>query len=480
MHHLSGKSVLVVGLGLSGRAACRLLLEKGARVAGLDSSDSPGLRRELRALQSAGLTACLGSDQAPQGDFDLVVTSPGVPPGFPALAELRGRGVRVIGEFELGYEHTQCLNVAITGTNGKTTTTELVASILGHCQRKTVAAGNIGLPVCDVAGQTRDLDILTLEVSSFQLETTRFFRPSVAVLLNITPDHFDRYEGMNDYTRAKARIFANQQAFDWAVIQSEALEQLRSIGVDIPSKVITFSANDRGADLWLDRGLLSSRLAGWTGPLLDMARCKLRGAHNAENMMAALAVGRVLRLPLESMARAVQEFEPAAHRCEPVGEVRGVRFINDSKATNPDAVRQALLSIPESREGGANIWLIAGGKDKGFAYDELGPLLSRRAKGVFLIGETAGKLGAAWGRFTSCALVDSLLEAVSEAAKRAGSGDVVLLSPACSSFDQFRNYQHRGEVFRAAVAQWARSAGISEPSGQDPVRETNASLNHQI
>jgi UDP-N-acetylmuramoylalanine--D-glutamate ligase len=391
--------------------------------------------------------------------------SPGVPPGLRALEELRVRGVPVIGEFELGYEFSQCLNVAITGTNGKTTTTELVAAILTHCQRKTIAAGNIGLPVCDVAGQTRELDFLTLEVSSFQLETTRFFRPSVAVFLNLTPDHCDRYASLADYARAKARIFANQQVFDWAIVQKEALVRLQSLGVEIPSKVITFSANDREADIWLDRGLLTGRLPDWTGPLADMGRCKLQGAHNAENIMAALAVGHVLRLPLESMVEAVQRFEPAAHRCELVAVVNGVRFINDSKATNVDAARQALLSTAGPRPGGPNVWLIAGGKDKGFDFDEMGPLLSDRVKCVFLIGETARKLATVWGRFTSCARVDSLLEAVLEAAKKAGSGDVVLLSPACSSFDQFQNYQHRGEVFRSAVAQWEQAVRVSGRAG---------------
>jgi UDP-N-acetylmuramoylalanine--D-glutamate ligase len=221
--------------------------------------------------------------------------------------------------------------------------------------------------------------------------------------------------------------------------------------VNLPSKVITFSANNRRADLILERGLILSRLEGWAGPLLDLSQTRLVGPHNAENVMAALAVGRVLRIPLDTMVESLKSYQPAAHRCELVAEINGVKFINDSKATNLDAVHKALLAIPPAGAGEPNVWLIAGGKDKGFEYHDIGPLLSQRVKGTVLIGETREKIRAAWSLFTPCALSDSLLEAVAEAARNAVSGDVVLLSPACSSFDQFQNYQHRGEVFREAV-----------------------------
>ena len=308
-----------------------------------------------------------------------------------------------------------------------------------------------------MAEQTKDLDFLTLEVSSFQLETIQYFRPAVGVLLNITPDHLDRYDRMADYALAKGKLFMNQQPFDWAVVQSEALAQLRSLKVNIPSKVITFSANNRRADLYLDRSLIISGLDDWNGPLLDMNQTRLVGPHNAENVMAALAVGRILRIPLETMVEALKSYEPAAHRCELVAEIGGVKFINDSKATNLDAVHKALLAVPAAQPGEPNVWLIAGGRDKGFEYHDIGPLLSQRVKGAFLIGETREKIRAAWSLFTPCTLKDSLIEAVTEAATSAVSGDVVLLSPACSSFDQFQNYQHRGDVFRQAVAELASS-----------------------
>jgi len=299
------------------------------------------------------------------------------------------------------------------------------------------------------------------------LETIKFFRPSVGVLMNLSPDHLDRYRTLDEYYQAKGRLFMNQQPFDWAIIQSEALARLRALQVEIPSKIITFSASDRSADVYLDgRGLLLSRLEGWSGPLLDMDSCQLRGPHNAENLMAALAVGRVLRVPWEGMLEALKRYQPAAHRCELVAEIDGVKYINDSKATNVDALQKALLSIPPRAGAEPNVWLIAGGKDKGFEYHDVGPLLTQRVKGAFLIGEMREKIRAAWSLFTPCILSQSLLEAVTEAARKAVAGDVVLLSPACSSFDQFKNYQHRGEVFREAVNRLAATAGNELAAGK--------------
>ena len=479
MQILENKHVLVIGLGSSGRAACRLLRIRGALVTALDNLDNEELRSEGAALTGLGVSVHLGATTVTSRAFDFAVVSPGVPDTNELLREARGRKIPVIGELELGYQQSFCLNISITGTNGKTTTTELVERMLKHVHRRTIAAGNIGLPLCAVADKTRELDFLTLEVSSFQLETIQYFRPSIAVLLNITPDHLDRYASMADYIRAKARIFENQQPFDWAIIQSEALALMRSHNIQIPSKVITFSASNRRADIFFDRGLLVSRLPEWPGPLMNMDHGQLRGPHNAENLMAALAVGRVLRLPFEEMVEALKSYQPAPHRCELVKEINGVRFINDSKATNLDALHRALLSIPTAPGGQPNVWLIAGGKDKGFEYHDIGPLLSERVKGSFLIGETREKIRAAWSLFTPCSLEDSLLEAFAEAAKEAVPGDYVLLSPACSSFDQFRNYQHRGEVFRQAVARLESQAGADRGVGASSspemeVRKTSA------
>lgn len=446
-----GQRVLVLGLGRSGLAAADLLLRRGARVEVADDADTPALQAAAGALRARGATVRLGGIVPPAEAPDLVVVSPGLPPSHPVVGDLRHRGVPIIGELELGYEHARCLNVAITGTNGKSTAARMVAALMGAQRLRTLPAGNMGTPLCAVADRTPELDFLTIEASAFQLETTRFFRPAVGVLLNITPDHLDRYGSMTDYARAKARLFENQQTFDWAIIQSEALALLRAHQVNIPSKIITFSAANRRADLYLDRSLIISRRDDWAGPLLNLERCRLSGPHQAENLMAALAVGRVLRIPLDVMVETLQEFEPAPHRCEVVAEVAGVRYVNDSKATNLGAVQKALLSMPASAPGEPNVWLIAGGRDKAFEYYEIGPLLSQRVKGVFLLGETRERLRAAWSLFTPCTLVDTLVEAVSAAARQAVAGDVVLLSPACSSFDQFQDYQHRGETFRQAV-----------------------------
>lgn len=464
MFRLQDKAVLVIGLGLSGAAAARLLVSRGAHVTAMDNSDTPALRREAEELRDHGVRVELDLRLPPAGQFDFAVVSPGVPMDSSLVKELRQREIPVIGELELGWQQAVCLNISVTGTNGKTTTTELIEHVLTCCHKRTRAAGNIGRPLCSLAEETRQLDYLTLEVSSFQLETIRFFRPAVAVLLNLTPDHLDRHHTMADYARAKARMFENQQPFDWAIVQTEVLALLRALGVKVPAKLITFSAQNRRADIHLDRTLIISRLEGWVGPLIDLEKTNLRGAHNAENVMATLAVGRVLRLPLEEMVAAIASFKPGAHRCEFIAEINGVKFVNDSKATNLDAVAKALQTMPAAQPGESNVLLIAGGRDKGLDYHDLGPLLAQRVKHAVLLGEAREKLRAAWSLFTPCTLADSLLEAVNEAVKNAAPGDVVLLSPACSSFDLFRDYRHRGEVFRQAVEQLQRTTngGVTE------------------
>ncbi|MEP6663861.1 MAG: UDP-N-acetylmuramoyl-L-alanine--D-glutamate ligase, partial [Verrucomicrobiota bacterium] len=288
---------------------------------------------------------------------------------------------------------------------------------------------------------------------------------TIGVLLNIAPDHLARYPGMPHYIQTKARLFQNQQAFDWAIVQSEALAQMRALNLPVPAKIITFSANNRRADIFLDRSLIVSRLDDWAGPLLNTDHCKLRGPHNAESLMVALAVCRVLRLPLEEATEALKSYEPPPHRCELIAEINGVKFINDSKTTNVGGLNRALLSLPEGRGGEPNIWLIAGGRDKNFDFHTIGPELSQRVKGAFLIGEAREKIRAAWSLFTPCTLINSLLEAMQEAAKSATAGDIVLLSPACSSFDQFRDYQHRGEVYRSAVEKWKQNCSASGAIG---------------
>jgi UDP-N-acetylmuramoylalanine--D-glutamate ligase len=378
----------------------------------------------------------------------------------------------MIGELELGFQQSKCLSIAIAGTNGKGTTAEMVERMLTNNQRRTVLTGHRARPVCDVVDQSKDLDFLVLQVNSFQLELTQYFRPAVAVLMNLAADHLDRYASADEYARVHAKLFKNQQAFDWAIIQSEALARLTELGLSIPSKVITFSAQDPKADITLDRGLLLSRLGNWAGPLLDLDHCQVRGPHNAENLMAALAVGHVLRLPLETMVDSLKTYSAGPHRFELVAEINGVQFINDSKATNVEALKKALMATRTSGAGEPNVWLVAGGQNNGQEFHDVGPLLAKRVSQACLFGEAAEKIRSSWSLFTPCKVFNSLIEAVTEAAKRASSGDVVLFSPACSSLDQFRNYQRRGELFCETVKSISRGAGGGDPKAKGKTSST--------
>jgi UDP-N-acetylmuramoylalanine--D-glutamate ligase len=453
MDELTHQKVAVIGLDASGTAVCALLRKLGAKVYGC-RAELETSQKETIDFEKQGIANLSAADK-----LDLAVYSSMCSRKHPQVAELEARKVPVISDLEFSSRYFRCLSIAITGTNGKTTTAELVAAMLTEAQRKTVRAGASGMPLAEAAELTRDLDFATLDINAFQLEGIEHFRPTVGVITNMRGDHLDRYSSLSDYARVLGGLFRNQQVFDWAVIQSEALAHLRSLEVEIPSKVITFSARNRRADLYLDRGLLISTLPNWNGPLFNLEHCALRGPHHAENVMAALAVGRVLRIPLEQMIAALKTYRPGPHRMELVAEANGVKFVNNSKAMNVDAVEQSIEVIPEAPGGEPNIWLLAGGRDKGLDYHDLGPLLARRVKGAFLFGETREKLRAAWSLFTPCTLVETLLEAVSNAAKSAAAGDVILLSPACSSFDMFRSYQHRGESFRAAVQKVLSGAG---------------------
>jgi UDP-N-acetylmuramoylalanine--D-glutamate ligase len=465
MNDVKNKDVLVIGLGGRGRAACQLLHRYGARVVAVDAANTPDLQAGAAELRPMGVEVALGVSAPPKRNYSLAVLSPAVPSSEELLLSVTRDKIPLMGELELGFQEAKCLSIAIAGTNGKGTTAEMVERLLINNNRKTILSGHRARPVCSVVEQTRDLDFLILQVNSFQLERTEFFRPAVAVLMNVTPDHHDRYESAEDYLRANGRIFRNQQAFDWAIIQSEALAKLRELNVPVPAKTITFSAHDDKADIHLDRGLIISRLGNWAGPLIDMDQCRLRGPHNAENIMAALAVGHVLRLPLEAMLETIKTQDAGPHRFETVAEINGVQFINDSKATNVDALHKALLAAGPRSQGKPNVWLIAGGQDQNLEFHDLGPVLAKRVRKAFLVGEASEKIRSAWSLFTPCKVSASLLEAVVEAAQNASPGDVVLFSPACSSFDQFRNYQHRGEEFCAAVKSISRGGLDSGPYG---------------
>ncbi len=448
---LSGKRALVVGAGKSGDAAVRLLLSKGARVLLIDNTINEDLKNKAEDLKKLGAEVLLGIENISDFNFDLVVVSPGVPIKSGLVKTLIDLKKPVIGELELGYHFVSSKIVAITGTNGKTTTTELVEKIFTGCGYKAVACGNIGLSLCEVALEETRYDFLSLEVSSFQLETIIDFKPDVAILTNITPDHFDRYASIKEYISAKARIFENQSDADWTIVQKEAKELLQKEGVKIRGNLITYSATDLSADIYLKGQKIISRKRFLPREVLGMDSMKLKGSHNAENLMATLIVAAIYKLPIKKVLTILRNYSPAPHRCELVAEINGVKYINDSKATNVDAVAKAILSMGVNQSGTPNILLIAGGKDKMFTFDEIKPVLKQRVKAVFLIGETAGKIFNSWKDCIQCFVSETIDNAVVMASKMAEPGDVVLLSPACSSFDQFKNYEHRGQVFRNCV-----------------------------
>lgn len=453
LKNLKDKNALVIGLGKSGIAATKLLHLRGAVVTAIDSADNATIRNLAAALKESGVNVLPGIERPQSLDFDLSVVSPGVPTKTGIVAELIKKGVPVIGEIELGYNflNKSTKIVAITGTNGKTTTTELVEKLFKDSGFPSTACGNIGLPLCQVVLDETRYEFLSLEISSFQLETIKNFRPNVAILTNITPDHFDRYESIKEYALAKAKIFINQTEDDLAAIQIDAFNRLRDYRVWIPSNIVTYGFSDPSADVFAKNNSIicnSDRIGRFE---ISLDAFKLKGVHNAENLMAAIIAGRFFNIPVDEIVSILGEYTPAPHRCEFVAEINGVKFINDSKGTNVDAVIKAIQSIEYPINRKPNILLIAGGKDKGFGFDEIQPLLKERVKCAFLIGETAEKIRNSWQGFTDCVIAQTIENAVVMAAKIAEPGDVVLLSPACSSFDQFNDYKHRGEVFKNEV-----------------------------
>ena len=443
---LKNKKVLVVGLGRSGVASAFFLQEHGAKVIVSDSKSEAQLQNEVPALLDRGISIEAGRHgERTFRDQDLIVVSPGVPSDQPQLQHARTLGIPVIGEVELAFRFLQGKVLAITGSNGKTTTTTLVGEILAKSGRKTLVGGNIGTPVISLAGQATPDSLVVLEISSFQLESIQQFRPWIAAILNITPDHLDRHHTFEAYVDAKARIFENQQAGDLGVLNADD-----PTCVGLKSKVkgplLWFSRKQRvesGAFLVGDQ--IFFRQNSQEQPVLVRSDIQLKGDHNLENVLAAVAMTVAAGCTAQQVRRAVQEFRAVEHRLEQVSTINGVTFYNDSKATNVDATVKAL----ESFHG--NIHIILGGKDKGSDYSVLNQLLRERVKRVYLIGAAADKIASQISGATTLVRSGTLERAVHQAFDAAASGDVVLLAPACASFDQFENYEHRGRVFKELV-----------------------------
>jgi UDP-N-acetylmuramoylalanine--D-glutamate ligase len=447
---LKGKKVLVVGLGKSGLAAALFLRRKGANVTVSDVRSAEALAKDIPALLEEGIMVEAGGHGLLTfRRQDLIVVSPGVPLDTPELVQVKNFGLPVIGELELAARFLEGKMVAITGSNGKTTTTALLGEILKESGVPTLVCGNIGVPVVGLIDESTPDTWSVIEVSSFQLESTVEFRPNIAVILNITPDHLDRHGSFENYTRAKERIFAKQDLTDCLVLNADNTPAAAAAS-RASAKVYWFSvehAVDQGA--WLENGFVVYRGAknAAVEQVMPLAGIPLKGAHNVENVLAAVVAARLAGVPAEITRRAIEKFQAVEHRLEYVATVNGVEFYNDSKATNVDATAKAIAAFS------SGVHLILGGKDKGSDYTLLTPLLRERVNAVYTIGSAAAKIESQLRGVVSLHSCETLEKAVSAAVSAARPGHVILLAPACSSYDQFENYEHRGRVFKELVSE---------------------------
>jgi UDP-N-acetylmuramoylalanine--D-glutamate ligase len=450
MMELKGKKVLVVGLGKSGLAAALFLRHKGAQVTVSDVRSAEALARDIPALLEEGIMVEAGGHGLLTfRRQDLIVVSPGVPLDTPELVQVKGFGLPIIGEMELAARFLKGKMLAITGSNGKTTTTALVGEILEMGGLPALVGGNIGVPVIELVEQSNDNTWSVVEVSSFQLESTIEFHPKIAVILNITPDHLDRHGTFENYARAKERIFAAMDEPDCVVLNADNAPTVDA-AARTSAKIFWFSLEhpvDQGA--WLEEGSLVFRGAkdAEIEQVMPLKRIPLKGSHNVENVLAAVVASRLAGVPAETIRRAVEGFQAVEHRLEYVATVNGVEFYNDSKATNVDATAKAIAAFS------SGVHLIMGGKDKGSPYTVLNDLLHERVRAVYTIGSAAAKIESQLRGVVPVLACETLAKAVSEAGGKARPGEVVLLAPACSSFDQFENYEHRGRIFKELVAE---------------------------
>lgn len=439
------KKIAVIGAARSGISVARLLRKHNAIVFVSDSKPLKVMREAMAQLDELAVQYEFGKHTGKILECDVIVLSPGVPQDIPILKLAQQEGKKIYSEIEVAYQYCESPIVAITGSNGKTTTTTLAGEIFKRAGRNTFVAGNIGVAFSDVVGFADEKSVVVLEVSSFQLEQIHDFRPKVSVLLNLSPDHLDRYASYEDYVQAKFRIVENQRGRDVFVYNYDDTA-VREFAETLTIKTLPFSRESKmkhGA--YVQDGNIFFSMEKKDEPLMLAAEVGIRGAHNLSNAMAAALAARAMDIDSKSIREALQSFTGVEHRLEFVREVEGVKYINDSKATNVDAVSYALQSFTEP------IILIAGGKDKGASYAPLHGLVKNKVKEIVLIGEAAEKMEKEFKDVALCIRTTSLERAVNEAHAKATYGDVVLLSPACASFDMFDNYEHRGRVFKEIV-----------------------------
>lgn len=450
---VAGKNIVIVGMARSGLAAAHFLHSRGARVTVNDAKPAESLTG-VESLRERGIEVVAGGH--PRQLFesaDCLVVSPGVPLASESFGWARAAGVEIIGEVELAARFLKGRMVGITGTNGKTTTTTLIGELLEKAGLPVLVGGNIGEPLISLVDQSRADGWIVAELSSFQLEAVDQLHVNVAILLNITPDHLDRYDSIDHYAAAKANILRGQTAQDVAILNADD-QRIAAMSHLTPARVVYFSTSrplEEG--LFLRGEMIVERRAGVERELLPVGEIPLRGAHNLENVLAGLAAGLACGAPAESMRRTVAGFKAVEHRLEFAGQVDGVSFYNDSKATNVDAAIKSLEAFP----GG--ITVILGGKDKGSDFTPLRQLVAARCRQVILIGAAAEKIAGALAGTRPLHRVESMAEAVRRGFELSQSGDTVLLAPACASFDMFDNYEHRGRVFKDEVGRLVAASG---------------------
>ncbi len=446
--------ILVVGLGASGEACARYCLaadDLGAEVTVVDADDSASLRSRAEGLRALGATVHLGAHDM-TGEYDLAIMSPGVPPSAPLFAAAQRAAAETVSEIEFAYRRSVAPWIAVTGTNGKTTVTTLIGHLLGQAGVPARVVGNIGPPAIAAAADTGPAGVFVAEVSSFQLALTDTFHPRVAVLLNITADHIDWHGDMERYVSDKARVFANLDADDTAVINVEdpgsaaLVAPVSSRGARVV-RVSHATVPDGGAGVDVD-GMLVAPSASGPVRLVHREELAIRGVHNLDNACAAAAAALAFGVDPDAVRRGLATFRPLEHRLEPVGVVGGVEYYNDSKATNPDAAMKALAAFED-----VPVVALLGGRNKGFAFDELAHVVAERAVTPVVFGEAASAIGEALSRAgVVYESANGLAEAVRTGAALAEAGSVIVLSPACASFDEFGSYVERGRAFKEAVA----------------------------
>lgn len=448
---LKDRKVLVVGLGETGIATTEFLNNMGALVAITDIQPQEALKQNIHRIEALGVKLELGRHSVDTFlQSDLILLSPGVRWNMMPIKEALEKGIEVLSELELAFRFLTPSLIAVTGTNGKTTTTTLIYEILKTCKKKVFLAGNIGTPLIRFALE-KDWDYGVVEVSSFQLEGAVNFKPKIAILLNITQDHLDRHTTMEDYISAKMKIFSSQTEEDWAVWNDTPTLTLPlrggGLGWGGKSKKIPFSSKKELEEgIFLGKDGIFCRIPGNAEIKIDIDKVLLKGAHNLENIMAAVAAGLIVGSSRDLIQHTIESFKPLPHRMELVREVKGIRYYNDSKATNVDATLKALLSF------NGPILVIVGGEDKNLDFRPLRAVIKDKVKALILMGRTKDKMKEHLGGITDTIMVDSLENAVKAAESKAKPGDVVLLSPACASFDMFMDYKERGERFKEEVA----------------------------